>query len=61
MDLVSRVKGLLLDPQNEWRTIAAEPATSVDLIRNYVAILAAIPAVCGLLNSSQPARSSQSG
>ena len=52
MDLVSRVKGLLLDPQTEWRRIAAEPATPIDLIRNYVAILAAIPAICGFVGSS---------
>ena len=31
MDLVSRVKNILLDPQNEWRVIDGEqdpPATS---------------------------------
>ena len=52
MDLVSRVKGLLLDPKAEWAVIAGEQASPGDLIRNYVAILAAIPAVCGFIGTS---------
>ena len=52
MDLVARVKGLLLDPKAEWRAIAGEPTNPGDLIRNYVAILAAIPAVCGFIGTS---------
>jgi len=52
MDLVGRVKRLLLDPKAEWQVIAGEPASPGDLIKNYVAILAAIPAVCGFIGAS---------
>jgi len=52
MDFVSRVKNILLDPQNEWRVIAGVQTSPGDLIKNYVAILAAIPAVCGFIGAS---------
>jgi hypothetical protein len=52
MDLVSRVKGLLLEPQAEWRRIADEAHTTSGLLKNYVAVLAAIPAICGLIGST---------
>jgi len=52
MDIVGRVKGLLLDPKAEWRVIANEPAEPASLITGYVAILAAIPAVCGFIGTS---------
>ena len=52
MDLVSRAMGLLLDPQTEWRRIAAEPQATRDLLAGYVAVLAAIPAVCGFIGST---------
>ncbi len=52
MDLVSRVKGILTDPTAEWRRIEAEPASTGALLKNYVAILAAIPAVCGFIGAS---------
>ena len=52
MDLVSRIKGILTDPTAEWRRIEAEPADTGALLKNYVAILAAIPAVCGFIGAS---------
>ncbi len=52
MDLVARAKGILLDPKTEWRTIAGEQTTPTALITGYVAILAAIPAVCGFIGTS---------
>jgi hypothetical protein len=52
VNLVARAKGILLDPQAEWRTIAAERTSAAALITNYVAILAAIPAVCGFIGTS---------
>ena len=52
MDLVGRVKGLLLDPKAEWQVIAGEQTSPTDLIKNYVAILAAIPAICGFIGAS---------
>lgn len=52
MDLVSRVKGILLDPQAEWRVIDAEQDAPADILKNYVAILAAVPVVCGFIGAS---------
>ena len=52
MDLVSRVKNILIDPQNEWRVIDGEPDTPSDILKNYVAIVAAIPVVCGFIGAS---------
>jgi hypothetical protein len=52
MDLVSRVKNILIDPQNEWRVIDAEPDTPINILKNYVAVLAAIPVVCGFMGAS---------
>ncbi len=50
--LIARVRNILLDPKAEWPVIAAEPATVPDLYRNYIAILAAIPAVFGFIKTS---------
>ncbi len=47
MNLVGRVKGILVDPKAEWPQIKREPGEMVYLFANYVAVLAAIPAVCG--------------
>ena len=49
MDLVERVKAILVSPTTEWRAIEPEPGDPAYLFTNYVAILAAIPAVCGFL------------
>lgn len=43
--LVDRAKNIILQPKTEWPVIAAEPATIGGIYRNYVMILAAIPAV----------------
>jgi len=52
MDLVSRVKNILIDPQNEWRVIDAEPDTPAGIVKSYVALLAAVPVVCGFIGAS---------
>jgi Yip1 domain len=52
MDIVARVKGILIDPKAEWRVIEREPDDAASLLKNYVAILAAIPAVCGFIGAS---------
>ena len=52
MDIVARVKALLFDPKAEWQVIEREPADPADLLRRYVAILAAIPAVCVFIGTS---------
>lgn len=49
MDLVSRVKGILLSPKSEWATIDTEPATVGGLYTGYIVPLAAIPAVAGFI------------
>lgn len=49
MNLVERVKGLVLDPKIEWRAIDAEPHTIQDLYTRYVMILAAIPPVASFI------------
>lgn len=49
MDIVGRVKALLLSPKTEWPRIAAEPATIGGLFTGYAMILAAIPAIAGFI------------
>lgn len=52
MNLFERVKGILLNPRAEWAIIEREPGDMAYLFMNYVAILAAIPAVCGFIGGS---------
>jgi hypothetical protein len=52
MSLQTRVVAILTKPADEWRTIAAEPATVEGLMRGYAAPLAAIPAVCQFIGYS---------
>jgi hypothetical protein len=46
------VKNILLDPQSEWRVIDGEQDPPIAILKNYVAIVAAIPAVCGFIGAS---------
>ena len=55
MDLnkvIQRARSLLVSPRTEWPVIAAEPATVADLYRDYIMIVAAIPAVCEFVKVS---------
>ena len=52
MNLVARVQAILLNPKSEWPVIEREPGDVGFLFINYVAILAAIPAVCGFVGMS---------
>jgi len=52
MDIVGRVKGILLTPETEWATIEHEPGTPAFLFPNYVVYLAAIPPLAGFIGSS---------
>ena len=52
MDIIDRVKAILLQPLPTWAVIEAEPATVGSLYRDYLVWLAAIPAVCGLIGMS---------
>ena len=52
MNLVERVKAILLSPKTEWQVIEGEPGDANYLFTNYVAILAAVPAVAAFLGYS---------
>jgi hypothetical protein len=52
MNLVDRVKGILLTPRKEWPVIEAESATTTSIYSKYVIPLAAIPAVAGFIGTS---------
>ena len=52
MDLVGRVKNILIDPQTEWRAIDGEPDTPAEILKNYVVVVAAIPVVCSFIGAS---------
>jgi hypothetical protein len=52
MDLVARVKAILLTPKTEWTVIDGETGDANYLFTNYVAILAAIPPVATLIGYS---------
>lgn len=49
MDLQQRVTGILTRPTEEWRVIEAEPTDVATLYREYIVLLAALPAVAGFL------------
>ena len=51
MNIVDRVKRLLLSPDPEWSVIAGEPATLGGLITGYVLPLAALSAIGSLLGT----------
>lgn len=50
--LSARAKAIVVTPRTEWPVIAAEQTTAADLYRNYVIVLAAIPAVFGFIKGS---------
>ncbi len=52
MALVDRVKNILLTPKAEWSVIAGETTSTADILKTYVAPLAAIPVICGFIGSS---------
>lgn len=49
MNLIERVKNILLQPREEWAKIAAESATPQSLYLGYIMILAAIGPIVTLL------------
>jgi hypothetical protein len=53
-NLIARVQNILLRPKAEWDVIETESATVQSLFVSYAAILAAIPAVAGLIGSFFP-------
>ena len=52
MDIINRVKGILLTPETEWAAIEREPGTPAYLFPHYVVYLAAIPPLAGFIGSS---------
>ena len=52
MNLVERVKHLLLSPETEWPIIDTEPTTVAELYQQYIAPLAAIGPVAQLIGWS---------
>jgi hypothetical protein len=51
MNLMDRIKGILLSPRTEWPKIAAESATVQSIYTGYVMILALIGPIMVLLSS----------
>lgn len=51
MDIVSRAKGLLTQPQVEWNVVASEPADVGGLFTKYVIPLSLIPAIAGFIGA----------
>jgi hypothetical protein len=52
MNLVERIKNILLQPKSEWAAIEREPGDAGYLFTNYVCIVAAIPPVCSFIGTS---------
>ncbi len=50
--LVARAKNITLSPETEWPTIAQEPATIGGIYSGYVALLAALGPVAGLVGTA---------
>lgn len=50
--IVERAKNILLVPKTEWPVIAAEGGSVGDIYKNYLLLLAAIPAVFGLIDAT---------
>ncbi len=51
MNLLSRIKGLILTPQTEWAQISQEETSVFDLYRNYIAVLALLPPFASFFGS----------
>ena len=51
MNLVDRVKNILMTPKTEWPVIEAEQTDIKSLYLGYIMILAAIPAIAGIIAS----------
>jgi hypothetical protein len=59
MNLINRVKGIILNPKNEWNTIQQEQTGSTTLLTNYLIPLVLIPVVAsfigyGLIGRNMP-------
>ena len=52
MNVVERAKAILLQPAQTWPVIDAEPASVASIYKDWLIIMAAIPAVCGFIGMS---------
>src|SRR5471032_1284587 len=52
MNIVARVKEILLTPKPAWSVIETEPTDTATLYTQYIMILAVIPAVSGFIGMS---------
>lgn len=52
MNLVDRVKNILMTPKTEWPVIAAETTDVKTLYTSYIMILAAIPAIATVISAT---------
>jgi hypothetical protein len=55
MDLnrvIQRARSLIVSPRTEWPVIAAETATVTSLYREYIVVVAAVPAICLFIKTS---------
>lgn len=52
MNIISRVKEILFTPKSAWPVIKTEETNTATLYTQYIMILAAIPAVAGLIGMS---------
>lgn len=53
MAMIDRIKGILVEPREEWTSIAAEPATAMSVYTGWIMILAAIGPVAMLIGYSE--------
>ena len=51
MNIVERVKNIILTPKTEWDVIAGEPTPPKDLVISYVLPLAALSAIAGFIGT----------
>ena len=49
MNLINRVKGIILNPKNEWNAIQQEQTSSTELLKNYMIPLVIIPVVASII------------
>jgi len=52
MNLVDRIKGILLSPKQEWQNISVETTSIPELYKSYIVILAAIGPVASIIGMS---------
>jgi hypothetical protein len=52
MALVQRIKDILLKPKDTWPAIDAEPADTAGLYKNYIALIALVPALATFVGLS---------